>query len=167
MTQRQVTQEVVEADVKASTTQRRVSQVVVEVDIRPAAQRQITQEEVEADFVAAVVQRRVSQVIVEVDVNTWGNTPILWEILPGSGHDGDAIKLVGTGLGTFQAQFSGVVKLKDSGGTTYTCTIISWASVAADITQAWPFNVDHEEIVFTIPATAIAGIASVWVEETV
>lgn len=51
MTQRQVTQEVVEADVKSSTIQRRSSQEIVETDL-----------------VAAVVQRQFSQVMVEADV---------------------------------------------------------------------------------------------------
>lgn len=70
--QRDLTQEVVEADVNQTDRARRLYQEVVEVDHDPILQRSLSQEIVEVEVDQGAKWWRLSQIVIEVDGDNWG-----------------------------------------------------------------------------------------------
>ena len=170
MTERRVTQEIVEADVVADVIQRRVTQEIVEADvIADVIQRRITQAVVEADVVASTIQRRVTQVIVEADVAfkdppaaiitanptqvTANGTSTSTITVQGKSTSGVNL-ITGGDTVVLQTTFSSLGAVVDNGDGTYTATLAA-SSSDGTATITGTFNgetiLDNATVVFVVP----------------
>lgn len=116
---------------------------------------------------ALVDAQRIAGVyhLLEVTNGAGASVPVpeLWAVEPASGEPLGHVKVIGSGLGANAAAYNGVIKLRDSDATVFTCTVVTWTRVAGDPTQAFPLNVEHEEVVISVPQ-AVDGDAAIYAE---